>query len=332
MRTQDGPLLERRVSTMGPTPVVERQMVRTPEGARIVALSSHAPGAEQRGVVILPPGYERRIHHYAVLSDVLVRHGYRTIRFDLTNHLGLSDGEVADFTMSSVSTDLNAVIAHARDQMRGGERLYVVAPSLAARAAFRVLSRDGAADGLVALLPVVDVRYTITRAAGSDVIGRWQDGDLANARYTRVSKSDVGPRFPEDAVAEDWGGLDQAKRELAAVACPVVAIVAEHDDWVRTGDVEAAFEDDARWPRRCVVMEASSHDLASNLPVLRLMLELTVSSLDSLSGTSREVRVPDFNEFVELMTRERRWAHGSYEKLIASPQAESGATEVSTVG
>jgi pimeloyl-ACP methyl ester carboxylesterase len=331
MRAQDGPLLERRVSTMGPAPVFERQMVRTPEGARILALGSHAPGAEQRGVVVLPPGYERRIHHYAVLSDVLVRHGYRTIRFDLTNHVGLSDGEVADFTMSSISTDLSAVIAHARNQIRD-ERLYVVAPSLAARAAFRVLSRDCAADGLVALLPVVDVRYTITRAAGSDVIGRWQAGDLASARYARVSKSDVGPRFPEDAVAEDWGGLDQGKRELAAVACPVVAIVAEHDDWVRTGDVEAAFEDEVRWPRRCVVMEASSHDLASNLPVLRLMLELTVSSLDSLSETSRDVRVPDFNEFVELVTRERRWAHSSYEELIASSQAESGATEVSTVG
>jgi pimeloyl-ACP methyl ester carboxylesterase len=331
MRTQDGPLLGRRVSTMGLTPVFERQMVRTPEGARILALSSHAPGAEQRGVVVLPPGYERRIHHYAVLSDVLVQHGYRTIRFDLTNHVGLSDGEVADFTMSSISADLSAVIAHARAQM-GGERLYVVAPSLAARAAFRVLSRDCAADGMVAMLPVVDVRYTITQAAGSDVIGRWQDGDLAQARHTRVSKSDVGPRFPEDAVAEDWGGVDQGKRELAAVPCPVVAIVAERDDWVRTDDVEAAFEGEVRWARRRVVVEASSHDLASNLPVLRLMLELTVNSLDSMSGTSREVRVPDFNEFVELVTRERRWARSSYEELDASPRTESGATEVSAVG
>lgn len=316
---------------MGSAPVFECQTVRTPEGARILALSSYIPAAEQRGVVVLPPGYERRIHHYAVLSDVLVRHGYRTVRFDLTNHVGLSDGEVADFTMSSVSTDLSAVIGHARDRARE-ERLYVVAPSLAARAAFRALSRDCAADGLVALLPVVDVRYTITRAAGSDVIGRWKAGDLAHARYARVSKSDVGPRFPEDAVAEDWGGLDQGKRELAAVACPVLAIVAEQDDWVRTGDVEDIFEDEARWPRRCVVMEASSHDLASNLPVLRLMLELTVSSLDSLSGPSREVQVPDFNEFVELVTRERRWAHGSYEELAASPGDERAANEVGTVG
>jgi pimeloyl-ACP methyl ester carboxylesterase len=316
---------------MGHTPVFERQLVRTPEGACILALSSHAPGAGQRGVVVLPSGYERRIHHYAVLSDVLVRHGYRTIRFDLTNHVGLSDGEVADLTMSSIATDLSAVIAHARDQT-DDERLYVVAPSLTARAAFRALSRDCAVDGLLALMPVVDVRYTIAQAAGTDLIGRWEAGELEDALYARVSKSDVGRRFPEDAVAADWGGLDQTKRELAAVTCPVVAIVAERDDWVRAEDVEVALEDEVRWWRRCVVMEASSHDLASNLPVLRLMLELTVSSLDSLGGMSRGVRVPEFDEFVQLVTRERRWAHSGYEELVATPHAESDATEVSTVG
>ena len=316
---------------VSPTPVFEHQMVRTPEGTCIFALSSHAPGAGQRGVVVLPSGYERRIHHYAVLSDVLVRHGYRTIRFDLTNHVGLSNGSVADLTMSSIATDLSAVIAHARDQM-DDERLYVVAPSLAARAAFRTLSRDCAVDGLLALLPVVDVRYTITQAAGTDIIGRWGAGELEDARYARVSKSDVGRRFPEDALAEDWGGLGQAKRELAAVACPVIAIVAERDDWVRADDVEAALGDEARWSRRCVVMEASSHDLASNLPVLRLMLELTVGSLDSLGGTSRDVQIPEFNEFVELVTRERRWARGGYEELVVTPRAETDASEVSKVG
>lgn len=320
MWTEDGALLGRRVNMVDPAPEFERQMVRTSEGTRILALSSHAPGAEQRGIVVLPPGYERRIHHYAVLSDVLVRHGYKTIRFDLTNHVGFSDGEVAELTMSSISTDLSAVIAHARDRM-DDEPLYVVAPSLAARAAFRALSRDCVVDGMVALLPVVDVQYTISQAAGTDLIGRWEAGELRDLEYARVSKNDVGPRFPEDAVAENWGGLEQARRELAAITCPVVAIVAEHDDWVRADDVEAALEDDVSSSRRCVVMEASSHDLASNLPVLRLMLELIVSSLDSLAGTSRDVRVPEFNDFVELVTRERRWAHGGYEEMTMTPLA-----------
>jgi pimeloyl-ACP methyl ester carboxylesterase len=337
MWPEDGTLLRRRVIEMGTAIQFERELVRTPEGTRILALSSHAPGVEQRGVVVLPPGYERRIHHYAVLSDVLVRHGYRTIRFDLSNHMGLSDGETIDFTMSSVSTDLSAVIAHARSQMGdrsqvGDERLYVVAPSLAARAAFRSLSSDCTVDGLVALLPVVDVRYTITQAAGSDVIGRWQAGEFVGKTQIRISKSDIGRRFPEDALGEDWGGLDQGKRELAAVACPVVAIAAEHDDWVRTDDVQVALEAEARGSRRYVVMEASSHDLASNLPVLRLMLELTVSSLDSLHGASREVRVPEFSEFVELVTRERRWAHGNYEELVEDRLIDSDSSEVSTVG
>jgi len=284
-------------------------------GRRLFGLFSEPLEAERRGVVVLPPGYERRIHHYAVLSRHLVRHGYATVRFDFTNHIGLSEGEVFDLTMSSMVDDVTSVLAAYREQEPPGA-LSVVASSLAARATIRALA-EGPDDGVqsaVLILPVVDVERTTTEVVGENRVGKWRTGEVTDPTLpNRVLSHDVSYGFAKDVVESGLHDLAGTKDELARIRCPVTALAAERDDWVDVGQVREAMGVDAPGARATVLIEAASHEFSSNAPVVRLLLEQVGDRLATDRGEEPPpVRHLDFDEMVETIRQEKAWKLDSY--------------------
>jgi pimeloyl-ACP methyl ester carboxylesterase len=124
-------------------------------GRRLATLSMRRRDLEPHALIVLPPGYERRIHHYSVLARAFADNGYEVLRFDLSNHLGLSDGEIAEFTMSSFEQDVRGILGW--DRVLAGLPVVVVASSLSARAATRAILAGAPVAGCVMVLPVADV-------------------------------------------------------------------------------------------------------------------------------------------------------------------------------
>ena len=300
---------------------VRSSLLRVPNGAgrRIVAVAGEPPGRLSRGTVLLVPGYQQRIHHLGLLSRSLVRRGYRTVRFDLTNHVGASDGDVLDLTMSSMTADVTAMIAGCAF---AGEPLHVVATSLGARAAVRALA-TGCAHPVstpVLVLPVVDVEYTINTAAERNVFADWRSGrETDPAASHRVLDHQVRYEFVRDAIEHGFVGVDATTTEIAGIGADVHAIAAERDDWVITADVEAAMGAAADAVRRTVVLSATSHELANNPPVMRLLLEQIVDALSPQQ--SGDVPHLSFDEIVDTVNNERNWARRSYADLAGEERA-----------
>lgn len=292
--------------------------LRSDRGERLFGLRCEPRAGDPRGLVVMPPGYERRIHHHSVLSRFLVRHGYATLRFDLSRHIGLSAGDIADFTMSSMTGDVLGVLADCAEAEPGPR--FVVASSLAARATVRALASEPwlqpAVAGIVLILPVIDTEATTTAAIGRNVVEDWRSGRVRDpARLCRVLDHDVRYAFSQDVLARGFDGVEGTQAELASIGCPVLCIAAERDDWVDFRDVERAMAVEAPAPRATVVLEASSHDLAGNLPVARaLMAEV----LRALAGEPAEPDHLDFDEIVETVNRERGWKAEEYRALAVT--------------
>lgn len=284
-------------------------------GRRLFGLLSEPMKGERRGVVVLPPGYERRIHHYAVLSRHLVRRGYTTVRFDFTNHIGLSDGEVFDFTMSSMVDDVASVLSTCREQPPPGS-LSVVASSLAARATIRALAegRDEGVASAVLILPVVDVERTTTEVVGANRVGAWRSGKVTDPTLpNRVLNHDVSYGFARDVIDSGLDDLAGTKRELARIRCPVTALAAERDDWVDVEQVREGMGADAPAARATILIEAASHEFSSNAPVVRLLLEQVGDRLARDGGEEPSpVRHLDFDEMVETIREEKAWKLDDY--------------------
>jgi alpha/beta superfamily hydrolase len=285
------------------------------DGVRITGLLSYPVDEASGALIIIPPGFERRMHNYGALSYVLVKHGYTTLRFDLRNHLGMSDGEVADFSMGSIASDVALALRHATAH-HAAKALYVLAPSLSARGAIRALASEASASGFVGILPVVDLRRSLALLAGDDLLAKWESKEVTDpSRLYRIGKQMVKAASGRDALDENWGGMPQVQTEIAAISCPVSMITAEQDEWVRPEDVSVALSGSSRWPRQCTMIEATSHDVARNLPVMRLLLELVVTRLDTMENLDRQPVVPEFSALIDVVAAERQWANGEYRGL-----------------
>lgn len=294
-------------------------------GRRLFGLRSAPRDRSRHGLVLLPPGYERRPHHYSVLSRYLVRHGYETLRFDLANHVGLSDGDICNFTMSSMANDIASVASACVASERGPRT--VVASSLAARALVRSLadkpSLQNGIDGVVLILPVIDTEYTTTQAVGRNVIDDWRSGRVTDpTQPCQVLGHTVCFQFSHDALEHGFDGVERTQRELASLGCPVTAIAAERDDWVNFEDVEAAMAVDASARRETVILAATSHDLSTNAPVMRALMEEVVSALTADTGQEPSpVQHLEFDEIVETVTYERHLKTGAYGDLALAKAA-----------
>lgn len=286
-------------------------------GRRILAVAGERPGGAPKGTVVLVPGYQQRISSLALLSRSLVRRGYRTVRFDLTNHVGGSDGDVADLTMSSMADDARTVIAACADSSPAPLR--VVATSLGARATVRALATmsaagDDSVSTAVLVLPVVDLEKTLNAAAGGNFIDAWRSGREADAAATeRIINHRIRYEFARDAIAHGFLGSESTADEISRVGAPVRAIAAELDDWIHPADVEAALSRPANAERSTRILRAASHDIADNPPVMRMLLEQIVAAL----SPERDKDVPhlSFAELVDTVSRERAWARKAYAGL-----------------
>jgi len=119
-------------------------------------------------VVVVVPTFEATARHNAMLSRFLLGLGLSSMRFDFTNHVGCSSGEIINFTLTSAYHDLDAVLAFLRDgPLEFTADLAIISSSLGTRVCLRYLADyPEAADFHVSLLGVVDAGHTIKIATG----------------------------------------------------------------------------------------------------------------------------------------------------------------------
>jgi pimeloyl-ACP methyl ester carboxylesterase len=295
-------------------------------GQRVATLTAKPSHGDDGSVLVLAPGFGRRMHHLSVFSRILNNLGATTVRFDLTDHVGASDGDVAGLTMSSIQEDVEAVLA-ALHAERSGAKVILVAQSLAARASIRALgSAPGSVKGAILLLPVVEVRDTIRRATGSDLFGAYERGEISPDTLIRIAKHEVGTDFGVDAFGGRWLGLETTIQELAAIPIPVFAIGAEHDDWIQVEDFSKVFVQESPG-RRAAILKATSHDLDQNLPAMRLVLSMVVSEVETMLGRpATAIETPGLDEIMSVFSEERQWARDGYAAFLhpSTPSRAAG--------
>jgi hypothetical protein len=301
--------------------------VENRHGRRLFALLSEPVAGEATRLVVLPPAYERRVHHYSVLSRFLVRNGFSTLRFDVTNHIGLSDGGIVDFTMSSMTADVQDVLRACRDRFED-QTLYLIASSLAARATIRALASDRVLQrwfpAVALVLPVVDVEYSMTRAIGRNFIDARRKGEVIDP--TAVAKAlgrEVPHRIARDAIANGFEDAERTRRELAELECRVTAIAAEWDDWVDYATVAKVMAGEQAGPRQMVVLDANSHDVERRPDLVRRLMEQVLAALGGSRTATGEICHLELDEIVETVNAEKEWRRESYRSLGLSAARDS---------
>ena len=226
-------------------------------------------------VAILLPGLGMSRRHTVLPALHFLAAGVTVVRADLTNSVGWSDGEMADFTLSRACDDLGDLAAWAALRMEAAP-LAVIAASATGRAAFRAAARSPRLVDFVGTVgTVVDVRASLTDIQGADVVGQWSAGGFGDAEHGVLFGHKVRLAGIRTLLDDDWCSLEATRADLAeATGTRFLDLHGEHDPYARVADVRVAFA--AAKDAAVEVLPDSGHEL--DLTATRAALERLVAA------------------------------------------------------
>ncbi len=297
--------------------ITERLDTKTAQGRR-VAIWRSVPEVPAAGspVVTISPGFARRMRHVGGIAQCLVANGATVYRFDSVDHLGLSEGEIAAFSIGGLDESWRATLELAR-RTEGRDRIRMVALSLSALAAFRIAAQDTAIESITALSGVINGRATLQEAVGTD----WSvvPEEELPARV-KVEGHEVDPRgIWRDNQRSGFLRVERTVSDLRRFGGLVANFVASGDPWVDVEECESVFRQAAAGQRSIIRLPYSGHDLGHNPVAMTAMLErlstITLSGLDTVAAPP--VVLPTFEELLDVSVTERRREAEEREALLA---------------
>jgi ubiquinone/menaquinone biosynthesis C-methylase UbiE len=169
-------------------------------------------------VVIIAPGYGQTAFDTITLSYYLAHHRLRVLRYDHTNHVGLSDGELQQTTLRSMQADLLKVVEFVQHTWPTAP-LIVMASDMAARVALKMAVQSRPLDLLLLINPVVDVQAMLMTVHGHDLVADHRYGlrrGIANLLGLNVNVD----RFVGDIVAGHFTDLASTIADLRLLRSP----------------------------------------------------------------------------------------------------------------
>jgi acyl transferase len=233
------------------------------------------------------------MRHTAVIARQLADNGFVVYRSDLRNHVGLSDGDIEQFTMTQ-ALDGVRVVAEKVMEVEKNEQVLIVAASLSFRLAVRMAAIDKNVSGLIGLVGVVDTRHTLSQAFNDDFFARARGDWPVYAEFERyqIASATFGP----DCVDQGWLELADCIHELERIQCGIVNFCGGNDKWVRIDDIRTAFSSNQGARRIVVEMPDVEHELAKNpVAVNELLRDITRYALEVGAGYRNQE-----NEVVDL--------------------------------
>jgi len=222
-----------------PVPAIRSQLVRFSDARslQIVAYLDEGPEDDwNERVVVLAPRYGETKKNNLQLAYTLAANGFKVLRFDQTNHIGESDGEMHLFTLSGVAADIITAVEYVENFCEPRE-IILVSLSLSCRCALRAAMQSGRISRIVNVVGMVDMDATLRSIYRRDFFGELSYG--ADWRIVDILGFEIdGKHFHDDLLTHDLKGLQGTIKDAAKIEIPVLHLFAENDRWVRREDVE----------------------------------------------------------------------------------------------
>lgn len=212
---------------------------RNPHGQRIALYHDHPriplpPGSP---LIIIAPGYGETKKEYVALAHHFAINGCHVLRYDHTNHVGESEGDILYWTLTHMRQDLIAMLNFAE---RGwpASPIAVVATSLAGRVALKAATEDSRIKLLLLLAGVVDLQATLEAVHNEDLIGTYRLGARRGVVNVLGFSGNLD-NFLNDAIESGYADLQTTLADAGRIRAPVILFTAEQDAWVRLESVKA---------------------------------------------------------------------------------------------
>lgn len=246
------------------------------------------------GVALIAPAYGETKENNLFISASLAANGYYGLRFDWSDHVGESDGEIFTSTLSKMRADLNVLVDYVRKSYEG-QKIGIVATSLAARVALKVVARDKCIDFLICITPVVNLQSTLSAIYREDLVSSFRKGKRYGTLNILGFSIDADG-FLSDSIEQSFAEISSALADAAQISIPTFFVLGQRDSWVQTADAQAVFGTIASTVKESFVLSKMLHRLVENPPAaeeaLRRTIPLVIQATTKCNHGDVEFRVP----------------------------------------
>lgn len=222
-------------------PVPFELVNRRGQTVRGVYQRGDGPSGGERPLVVMSTAFGQTFRKYLSAAAFFSRNGWDVVRYDITNHPGLSDGNPVDMRLTWMCEDLMDVV----DACAATEEwptVAVFAASLGARVALRATAEDPRIRALAMVACVVDARATMAVANGIDWFEVWLDSDRTEVDAVRETYGGpMSARCVIDMLEHGWDGIEGTRADLERIGVPVLDVAGGCDEWVALEDVRGVF-------------------------------------------------------------------------------------------
>ncbi len=274
-------------------------------GLKIAACLDHCGDLAGRPWVVLAPKYGETKKNNLQLGYYLAANGLNVLRFDMSNHVGESEGRMPLFTIPGAVDDIVACFDYLENEL-GVLSAGMVANSLSARMAVRATAVDPRIAYLISLVGVVNVQRTLAVVYQEDVVANF----LAGKRWgtNDVLGFDINfENFLGALIDSGLHTLEGTAEDLARITGPVSFISAAKDAWVDPEDVRVAV---ARSPRcEFRVVHDAMHEVRENPEAaertFRELVAQCVSWARKTNCLADQIVIPDKRSYLKQNKIER---------------------------
>lgn len=175
-------------------------------------------------VVIIAPGYGQTAADYAGLGHYLAHHRIRVLRYDHTNHLGLSEGDLQHTSLQSMQADLIKVIEFVQHTWADAS-IAIIASDMSARAALKVAGQSSSPALFVFVNLAVDLQATLQTVHTHDLVTDYRFG-LRRGITNLLSLNVNLDHFVGDAIAGNFTDLASTLDDLRLTRVPFAIVTA----------------------------------------------------------------------------------------------------------
>ena len=270
----------------------ERIELVNSRGRKIIAyLDSPAADVTPSGMVLIAPGYGETKENNLLVSGHLAVNGFCGIRFDWTDHVGESEGDISRCTLSKMQQDLVDIYCYVRHEY-ACDNVGIFATSLAARVALKLAAQSQIAF-LICVNPVINLRQTLKMVYREDLVENHKQGKRYGALDILGFSIDAD-NFLHDSVSRSFADLFSSESDASRVSGPALFFAGERDGWVEMSDVQRVFNRLRTTNRDFVVLPTVLHRLLENPSAATKALDIIVTLLNSrFRYEARHIAYPD---------------------------------------
>jgi ubiquinone/menaquinone biosynthesis C-methylase UbiE/alpha-beta hydrolase superfamily lysophospholipase len=190
-------------------------------------------------IAVIAPGYGETKRDYLCLAYYFASNGYHVIRYDHTNHVGESDGDHYDISLTSMKENFQAVTRYVQTQWPM-QPIVGIAASLASRVAMKAEAECPSVSLLISLMGIVDVQQSLAIVHQEDLFTGYRNGRFPES--ANVLGFNVSHVFLQDAFENNFSTLESTLRDVASLTTPVLLVSAGKDAWVDRQDIQTASQ------------------------------------------------------------------------------------------